>query len=87
MYKMHDWFGFVNSCTAEEFLSLCEACKHRRAADKELLSNGLTPKENYLVTINKRIEAIKALRARTGMGLGEAKRFVDNAKIVQLDDL
>lgn len=85
--EMRDWFGFVNSCTPEEFMSLCEACKHRRAADEELLPNGLTPKENYLVIIGRRIDAIKSLRARRYMGLREAKVFIDQAEIVQMDDL
>ena len=88
---MKNWMDFINSLTIEDFNSLCEACKCKRAADKavadSLLSNGLTLEENYLIAVDRKIDAIKSLRKRTAMGLREAKEFVLNAKVVQTDDL
>lgn len=88
---MRDWLSFVDSLAIEDFNDLCEACKCKQAADKELLAdllpNGLTVEENYLVATNKKIEAIKSLRRRTGMGLKEGKEFILSVVVVRTGDL
>lgn len=39
--------------------------------------DGLTPEEKQLIRTNQKIPAIKAVRTRTGLGLAEAKKKVD----------
>ena len=43
------------------------------------LSYGLTPKEVNMMANSQKIHAIKSVRERTGMGLADAKRFVEDA--------
>jgi ribosomal protein L7/L12 len=44
---------------------------------QEVMPNGFTPHEQALLDGDKKIQAIKAVRERTDMGLAEAKKYVE----------
>ena len=70
---------FVSSLSPSAFRALMEACLLRMQNDlrNPLEGEQLLYSEQELCRLGKRIQAIKSVRGRLGLGLKEAKELVD----------
>ncbi len=75
---------FPCPCGCGAFIALDPCFRQSEKILSNELSNELTAEENEMVRTNQKIQAIKSVRQRTGLGLRDAKDIVDRAGVVPL---